>query len=155
LVTPLQWVVAIGASLVVIAGGVVTGVTLKRPAYRAALLGIATGASLGFTSSLLKAVTVVFAQSGVAATLGAWQLWLALAWGGGTFGLLQLTLRSGRLVASQPGITLADPLVAIAWGGLAYGENMNGGLAIIGTLLAACCLVGGAVLLAKAPALEA
>jgi hypothetical protein len=44
-----------------------------------------------------------------------WQTWVLIAAGIGGFFLLQNALQAGRLAASQPGITLANPAVALIW----------------------------------------
>jgi len=41
------------------------------------------------------------------------------------FFLLQSALQAGRLVASQPGITLANPLVAAVWGAIATAADLK------------------------------
>lgn len=152
-ITAGQWTVALGLTVLVVAGCALAARLVHSSSYRAGLLGIATGVSLGLTSSLLKDAMLVLKQDGIGGVLSSWELYVALAIGIFTFWLLQQALGAGKLVASQPGITLADPYVAIAWGGLIYGEKMNGGIAIVFAVLAALILSAGAILLSRAPAL--
>jgi len=65
------------------------------------------------------------------------------------FFLLQTALHAGRLVASQPGITLANPLVAALWGIGIFAEDVRGfllGFQLL-TYIGGILLVGGVVLL--------
>lgn len=149
-----QWLVGLGLSVVIVGACWLAARHVRAEGYRGALLGIATGLSFGVAASLLKAAMLILTQQGVGHVFEAWQLYAAMVVGLFAFWLLQRALRTGKLVASQPGITLADPFVAIAWGGLIYGENMNGGVAIIFAILAGLILSGGAVLLARSPALK-
>jgi drug/metabolite transporter (DMT)-like permease len=153
-VQPLVWWLATSASVAVVAACVACARLIRHGQYRAALLGLGTGISLGFSSALLKACMLIIKNHGVAAVFTAWQLYGVIVVGLFTFWLLQQALHAGKLVASQPGITLADPFVAIAWGGLVFHEQMNGGWAILFAVVAIGLLSAGAVLLARSPALE-
>ena len=90
---------------------------------------------------------------GFGAVIGSWQAWAALVAAGAAFVLLQNALRAGHLVASQPGITLANPLVAAAWGILVFHEQVRTGWWLFGAALGAVALAGGAVLLSRSPLL--
>lgn len=149
-----QWAIAIGMSAVAAAACVLGSRVVRHQAYRAALLGVGTGISFGFAAALLKAVMLKLAQHGLLSVFTAWQFYLAVVFGIGSFWILQITLRAGSLVASQPGITLADPLVAICWGAGIYGEKMNGGFAWLLAALMGVILVAGAILLAQSPAVK-
>lgn len=153
-ITARQWVVALGLSALVVGGCCLAAYLVRRREHQAALLGVGTGAALGLTSSLLKDAMLVFKHGGIVSVLSSWELYAALAVGIFTFWLLQVALRSGKLVASQPGITLADPFMAIGWGAWIFQEKMNTGVGLIFALVAALALGVGAVLLARAPALE-
>jgi len=154
-VAPWQWTVALALSVASVGCCLLAARRIKQEEYKGALLGIGTGISFGVAASLLKAAMLILTQTGIGSIFGAWQLYVAMATGLFAFWLLQRALRTGKLVASQPGITLADPFVAIAWGGLVYGEQMNGGGAIVLAVLAALALSTGAILLARSPALRA
>ncbi len=65
--------------------------------------------------------------------------------------LLQNALQAGTLVAAQPGITLSDPVVSIAWGVVVFGEPVNTGWWLIGALAGAALIVSGTVALSRSP----
>lgn len=79
---------------------------------------------------------------------------LALATGTVSFYLLQNAMVAGRLVAVEPGLTLANPIVAVTWGLFVFGESGRTGPALVGTLAGGALLVGGVILLARSPVLE-
>lgn len=130
--------------LVLLAGGRLGGAA--RPAFA----GIAAGMGAGLVAALVKPVT---AAPSVAAMLGTWQTWVALVAAGAAFMLLQNALRAGRLVASQPGITLANPLVAAVWGIAVFHEQVRTGWWLLGAGLGAIALAAGALLLSRSPLL--
>lgn len=148
-----QWIAALGLSAAIVGGCCLGAYRVGLRQYSGALLGIGTGVSFGVTAALMKAAMLTLNQSGVVSVFSTWELYAAMIGGLFAFWLLQRALSTGKLVASQPGITLADPFVAIAWGGALYNEPMNGGIAILLALLAAGVLSAGAILLARSPAL--
>jgi hypothetical protein len=101
---------------------------------------------------LVKPVTSALGR-GLGAVLATWQTWAVLVVSAAAFLLLQNALRAGHLVASQPGITLANPLVAAAWGVVVFHEQVRTGWWLLGAGLGAALLVGGAVLLSGSPLL--
>lgn len=119
---------------------------------RAALAGVAAGMSAGLVAVLVKPVTAIVGR-GWDAVLGAWQVWAAVAVSAAAFLLLQNAVRAGRLVAAQPGITLANPLLAAAWGVVVFHEQVRTGWWLLGAGVGAVLLVGGAVLLSRSPLL--
>ncbi len=124
-----------------------------RYALRAAYLGVASGMSFGFLAVLVAGVTGTF-SGGVVAVLGAWQTWAVPVAGPAAFVLLQTTLRAGSLVASQPGLILANPVVGIGWGIAVFGEEVRAGgwivVQLAGFVLLTCCTF----LLTRAPSLH-
>ncbi|HWC78406.1 MAG TPA: DMT family transporter [Pseudonocardiaceae bacterium] len=145
------WALGLGATIAAI-GVVLAGRRWLGPAARTALAGIAAGMTAGLVAVLIKPVTTA-ASGGVGAVLGSWQAWAALVGCGAAFGLLRSALRSGRLVASQPGITLANPLLAALWGVTVFGERVHTGWWLLGAAAGAVLFVGGAVLLSRSPLL--
>lgn len=115
---------------------------------QAALLGAAAGVAFGLTSALTKGVTAMLSR-GPIAVLSAWQTYLLLVFGLASMWLLQQAFNSGRLVAAQPGITLADPLVAILWGTLIFKETTNTGVMLGIAGLFALAMAAGGVLLSN------
>jgi drug/metabolite transporter (DMT)-like permease len=123
---------------------------------RAALLGAAGGSSVGLTASYMKMMTLHARGSlGVALTsiLATWQTYAMVVAGLVGIYLAQQAYYAGRLIASQPGLTLLDPLVSILWGVVAFGEPTNGGWALVGASASAMLLGSAVVLLARSPAL--
>lgn len=152
-VRPLVWAVGLGVSLGAVAALVAAGWRASGD-VRAALYGAATGIQFGVTAALMKGA-VVQLSSGVLAIFSAWETYAMVA--AGVFGifLVQNAMQSGKIVASQPGITILDPIVAITWGVFAFDEQISGSalhvaLATAGGLL----MVGGAMLLSRSPILE-
>jgi drug/metabolite transporter (DMT)-like permease len=147
----LTWLIGLAATVAV----AITALVLARrstPATRTALFGVATGVVSGLIAVLAKAVAVA-AADGIAAVIATWQTWALIAAAVGGFFLLQNALQAGRLAASQPGITLANPAVALVWGVGLFHEHVLTGWWLVGTGLGAGLLTGGAVLLSRSPLL--
>lgn len=134
---------------------VLTFVGLRRlHAVRAALLGVASGAGFALTAALIAAMTAAVSASGVAALAHTWQTYAFLVAAPVGFFLLQDTMRAGRLAASQPGLTLTNPLVSLAWGVLVFGESVRGGPWIVPEVAGALMVAGCTLLLARSPLLH-
>lgn len=119
---------------------------------QAALLGACTGVGFGLSASFLKATTQSF-SSGVVATLTSPDLYVAVSVGIASMLVLQNALRAGRLVASQPWITVLDPVVSVLWGVLVYGEQTRSGAYLVAAVVSGALLAGGAAVLARSPTL--
>ncbi len=119
----------------------------RRPAY----LGVATGLGFGLTATLIAAVTSVYADDGLAGVLTAWQTYLLAVLGPLVFLSLQRTLQAGRLIVSQPAITLANPIVAFGFGIGVFGEKVRTGGWLVGTLAGVILITTCTVLLARSP----
>ncbi len=138
----LTWAIGLVVNLGVI--GALVGVAKhKRSSDRMAsgLLGIATGAGFGLTAALIKAMTDVLGKHGFVAIFSTWQTYAMIAVGSLSMFLLQSALNEGPLVATQPGFTIADPVVSIGWGVAAFGESVRGGYYL--ALAALCAIVCG------------
>lgn len=143
-----------------IAGGALLALFLAArasasPARRSALLGIACGIGYGLASAYTKGMTQRFLADGVTAALASWQLYAAAVAGLLATWLLQNAYHAGRLAAAQPGITLADPLLAVLWGVIVFGEQVNGGAALALAVLPMLVLAGGVAVLSRSPVLHA
>lgn len=153
--TPLsgvQWAIGIGASLVLIGVLAVVG-RRGEGARRAAYFGVAAGSAFGLTAALMKSMTDAFAQ-GIAAGFTAWQLYLMVATGALAMFLLQNALQAGRLAASQPGLSIADPVVATIWGLALFGETARTGLFLLPEIIGIALIVSGVLLLTRSPLLS-
>jgi len=66
--------------------------------------------------------------------------------------LLQWGMQAGTLVAVQPGVTLADPVVAISLGILLFGEAIRGGLWLVPEIIAAAVITWATFALSRSEA---
>jgi drug/metabolite transporter (DMT)-like permease len=147
-VGPALWGIGLAVTAAVIAAFI--GASVRRPpTVRAALLGIATGTAFGLTAVMVKAVTGAFAAGGLAGVFTSWQTYFVLVAGPSGFFLLQNALQAGRLVASQPGMTLMNPATAVIWGIAILGSQVHSGKLLILAAVGAVLLVGGTVLLSS------
>lgn len=148
----ITWLLGLTATIAAIAAVLLVG-RRTRPAARTALAGIAAGMTAGMIAVLVKPVTSAVGH-GLGALLATWQAWTLLVVSVAAFLLLQNALQAGRLVACQPGITLANPLVAALWGIGLFHEQVRTGWWLLGASLGAALLATGAVLLSRSPLLE-
>jgi hypothetical protein len=148
----LVWLIAVVATAVPVGVIFWLGERARSPGRRAGLLGTGAGLSFGFAAGLTKGLTEQFSSGGVAGVLTSWQLYAAAAVGLLAFWLGQNAMNAGRLAAAQPGITLGDPLVAIAWGAMVFHEKLRGGPWLAGAVASAAAMAAGAVVLARSPA---
>ncbi len=149
----LNWVIGIAASLVIAGVFVLLGYRadgLRRAAY----LGLATGIGFGFIAALIAGVGAAYGALGIGGVLRSPQTYLVIGLGPGFFFLLQKALQAGRLVASQPALTLANPVVAIAFGIVVFGEHARSGIWLILALSGAAMIIACTVLLARSPLLQ-
>ena len=146
-VTAGLWILGCAVTLAAVAAMVVRGYR-RDHAPRAAHLGIAAGMWFGFTAVLVAGITAAF-EHGFSGVFAAWQTYAMLVAGPAGFFLLQNALRAGPLVASQPGLTLANPLVALGWGVAVFDEEVRGGVWILGEIAGAAVVAGCTLLLAR------
>jgi hypothetical protein len=147
------WAIGVGTLLALV--GVLTLVAWRlRAAPRAALLGVASGTGYGLAGVLFAAAGKRIEPLGATAALTTWQAYAAVAAGLLAFYLLQNALAAGSLVAAGPGVTLTNPMVAVLWGVLVFGETTATGWRLAGALTAAALIVVGVFVLARSPALR-
>lgn len=147
------WAVGLAVVAVVVAVLAVAGWRAERD-LRGGLLSAAAGVGYGLTGVLFSVLGRTLSSEGVTATLASWQTYAALAVAAGSFYLLQNALAAGKLVAVEPGLTLANPIVAVTWGLLVFGETAQTGLPLLGSGVGAALLIAGVVLLARSPVLQ-
>jgi len=68
--------------------------------------------------------------------------------------LLQNAYQAGPLTASQPGITLVDPIVSTLWGVVVFGEQINHGTLLALTPLPLLAIAAGVLALSRSPVLH-
>lgn len=98
--------------------------------------------------------TTIYLRVSPVAVFETWSTYAMIASGLLAMFLMQNALQAGRLIAAQPGITLADPGEAILWGVLAFREQIRGGFYTVGTVLAGLAVAGGVVILSRSPLLH-
>jgi len=118
----------------------------------AAALGVAAGSVFGLTAALMKGMTGTF-SSGIGVLLTSWQVYGMIAAGLLGMFLMQSAMNAGRLIAAQPGLTLSDPIVSIAWGVLVFHERPRGGWFILMAVASGLALAAAVVVLARSPLL--
>jgi len=121
-------------------------------AYRAGLLGIAAGSAFGLTAALMKGMTRTFSH-GIVTLFTSWEIYAMVAAGLLGMFLVQSALNAGGLIAAQPGLTLADPVVSVLWGVLAFHENVRSGWYIVPEVTAVAVMVAAVIALARSPLL--
>ena len=145
------WAIATGATAAGVLLLVILGYRGRRE-HRAALLGVATGATFGLNSSMIAGVGAAVSRGeGLFTT---WQTYAVAVIGPLSFYLLQNALGAGNLIASQPGFTLTNPLVSVAWGLAVFGERGHTGIFLAGTTAGAILITAGSILLARSPLLD-
>lgn len=118
---------------------------------KAALLGIAAAVGFGFVAAVIKELSTHFAQ-GPAAVFSNWSPYVLLLSGAASMFLASHAFQAGSLAASQPGLTVVDPLVATLLGVVLFGERLVlEPIALAGELMALALLVGSVVLLSRSP----
>lgn len=122
-------------------------------APRATVLGSATAIAFAVTAALMKDATARLTD-GVVALLTAWQTYGLVVAGLLGFLLLQLTLRAGTLVASQPALTLGDAFLSVVLGAALFEERLALGLRMIPEVVALGLVGLGSVQLARSPAVS-
>lgn len=148
----LGWLIGAGATVGAVLACILAssrGGTARRPA----MLGLAAGISFGMTAAFMKDATHAL-HHGPAAIFTTWSTYAMAAAGLAAMFLMQNALQAGPLFAAQPGITLADPAVAILWGVLIFGERTRHGWWLVGTAAFAVALGGGVLLLSRSPLLQ-
>jgi drug/metabolite transporter (DMT)-like permease len=130
------WLLGAGSAavlvLVVAALGWYGGTGGRR--RRAQLLGIGAGMAFALSAVLISAD---LAHGFGWFLLAQWQTYAMIGSSAVAMLLLQWGMQAGTLVAVQPGVTLADPVVAITLGIGMFGEHVRGGLWLVPEVVAA------------------
>jgi drug/metabolite transporter (DMT)-like permease len=102
----------------------VAAVSGGSPARRAVGLGIATGIAWGFVAAVIKELSSHISE-GPAAIFGSWSVYVLIVVGTAAVLLASHAMAAGPLVASQPGFTIGDPVVAILLGTFLFREHLG------------------------------
>lgn len=141
------WATACGVALAAIAVSLLLGWRLQGPAS-AAFLGIGAGGLFGLTAAFMLTVTGQ-AQQGPAALFGAWQLYAMAGAGIAALTVLQQAYGAGTLAAAQPGVTIADPIMAVLLGVFLFGEEIRTGWLVPLEVIGVAAIVAGAIELSR------
>jgi drug/metabolite transporter (DMT)-like permease len=121
---------------------------------QAALLAIAAGIGWGFVAAVIKELSGQL-SGGLYAVFTNWSPYVLLVAGAGAFFLLSSAFQAGSLAASQPGLTIVDPLVASVLGVFLFNERIRHDPSdVLGEVLALLVLVAGVILLSRSRLLE-
>lgn len=144
-VEALEWILGTG----------ITGVVVVLLALAGRILKAGRGAAMfGIASGVCFALTAVFMSAALAgglsvALFGRWQTYLVPIAGISAMLLLQLGLQTGTLVSVQPGVTLADPVIAVVLGATLFGEQLRTGGWIALEVAGAAAVAWGTFILSR------
>jgi hypothetical protein len=151
-VSPVGWLAGSALNSGLVAGLYLVARAQRRPAARAALLGVASGCGYALTAAFTKGMAAHYAGGGVGAVVSSWQLYACGAAGLVSTWLLQNAYHAGTLAAAQPGVTLADPLLATLWGTVAFSEPVRHGAILVLTALPLAAITAGVLVLSRSRA---
>lgn len=92
---------------------------------KAAVFGLSAGILYGLAATLMKPVVEGLHVDGLGAVLGDWLVWVMAVAGIVGFYLQQLSLATGRLVASVATVSVANPVVSVLLGALILQEGLD------------------------------
>lgn len=145
-----RWLIAV-ASIAGCVAGLLLVARFLASSLRAAVLGAATAVCFAATATAMKEVTQRF-HHGLEAVVTSWPVYAAAALGAAGMLLLQRTLRTGTLTASQPALTLGDALVSTVLGVMLFGERIASGWWVAPEVVGAALIVAGVVGITRTPA---
>jgi drug/metabolite transporter (DMT)-like permease len=117
---------------------------------RAGLFGVASGAGFGLTAAFMKSAIGLLDQ-GAHALATSPQVYAMVATGAVSLFLAENAFQAGPLAASQPAITISDPLSSIGLGIALFGEELRTGLALLPEAIGGVLVAGGVIMLARSP----
>jgi drug/metabolite transporter (DMT)-like permease len=128
----------------------------KRPgaARKAALLGIAAATGFGFVAAVVKELSTHLSQ-GPIGVFHNWSPYVLIVSGAAAMFLASNAFQAGSLAATQPGLTIVDPLVASVLGIALFGDSLDiHPLAIAGEAIALALIVSSVVVLSRSPLVQ-
>jgi hypothetical protein len=121
---------------------------------KAALLGIAAATGFGFVAAVVKELSTHLSQ-GFSGVFLNWSPYVLLLSGAAAMFLASNAFQAGSLAASQPGLTIVDPLVASLLGVILFGERLDHNpVALVGEVVAVVVLVVSVVVLSRSPLVQ-
>lgn len=91
--------------------------------HRASLFGLATGLAYGLVAAFIKYSAALVAIAPVR-LVSTWPVYVLVALGAVALVLNQAAYQAGSLAAMLPPLTIADPIVAVIIGAVAFGEEL-------------------------------
>lgn len=139
------------ATVSVIAGAVVLSRRGPGP-VRAVLFGAAAGTTFALTAAVTKMFTDAIASGGVVSAFAGWTPYALVGTGIAAVFLAQNAFQAGPLTASQPALTIVDPLVSVLIGVGMFGDHLQAaGWAVVLESVSFAVMALGVVLLTRAP----
>jgi drug/metabolite transporter (DMT)-like permease len=121
---------------------------------KAALLGIAAAVGFGFVAAVVKELSGHLSQGPTGVLLN-WSPYVLLISGAAAMFLASNAFQAGSLAASQPGLTIVDPLVAAALGVVLFGERLrHNPLILTGEVLAVATVIASVIMLSRSPLVQ-
>ncbi len=125
-----------------------------HPGRKASLLGIAAAVGFGFVAAVIKELSTHLSQGPVGVFTN-WSPYVLLIAGAASMFLASNAFQAGSLAASQPGLTVVDPLVASVLGVVLFGERLDlAPSALTGEVLALAVLVASVIMLSRSPLVQ-
>ena len=126
----------------------------REPWQRAVLLSGAAGVVYGVTAALTKTSSHLL-DGGIIHLLGHWQPYALLFAGIGGMVIAQSAFQAGSLDSSLPTMSVADPIVSIVIGALAFGETIAARpIDVVVEVIALIAMSTGVFLLARSEAVR-
>jgi drug/metabolite transporter (DMT)-like permease len=135
-----------------VCAGLLLFVRRGGPGVKAGVLGATAGVLYGVSATLMKPVVESLHDVGVGGVLETWEFWMMAGAGLIGFYIQQLSLATGRLVASVATVSAVNPVVSVLLGALVLQERLDKtppwhAVVAVGALAAA---LFGAMLIASA-----
>jgi hypothetical protein len=154
------WVLA-ALSTIVLAGIATSFAYLPRKngarpssARQAALLGIAAAVGFGFVAAVTKELSSHLSQ-GPVGVFSNWSPYVLIVSGAAAMFFASNAFRVGSLAAVQPGLTIADPIVASVLGVVLFGERVDlSPAALAGEALALIVITVSVIFLSQSPLVQ-
>lgn len=127
---------------------------VPTPGRRAAMLGVSAGITWGFVAAVVKELSTHLGE-GAGAVFSGWSPYVLVAVGALGMFLASNAFQAGPLAASQPALTMVDPLVASLLGITVFGEHVRHDPADLASEAAVLViLVVSVVLLCRSPLVD-
>ncbi len=150
----LLWILGSAANVGAIIAVTLAGRAHPNPITKSCLLGLAAGLSYGLTAAYTKGFADLFSSGGIAGVLSSWEFYACATSGVAAAFLLENAYQAGPLTASQPGITLVDPVISTLWGVVVFGEQVSRGALLALTPIPLVAVGAGVLVLSHSPILH-